>query len=540
MKEFIKDLLKELKKGKDISKIKNKLSGKYNLNQIPKNLELLNQLSSKEKEAYGKYFITKPVRTLSGVAPVAIMTKPIKCAHGKCIMCPGGPDSFYGNIPQSYTGKEPATMRAIRNKFDPYLQVMNRLEHYIVLGQIPEKVELIIMGGTFPSFNKSYQETFVKYAFKAMNDFSKLFYAKEFDFNKFKEFFELPGKVGDLNRTEKIQNKLKKIKGKCSLINEQNKNETSRIKCVALCIETRPDFCREVHIRQMLKLGCTRIELGVQSIYDDVLNRINRGHSVEDSIKATKLLKERGLKVIYHLIPALPGSSYERDLEMFKIIFNDSRFKPDGLKIYPCVVIRGTKLYDLYKNKMYNPPNINKIVKLIIEIKKIIPEYCRIMRLQRDISSKEIVAGANMTNLRQFISEIMKKENLKCSCIRCREIKDSKIGKIKYKILKYNASNGTEYFICAESNDNLVGFCRLRLDKTAFVRELHVYGSSVGIGKKGSIQHRGFGAELMKLAEKVSKENKFKKLFVISGIGVRNYYKKLSYKKEGVYMIKKI
>lgn len=223
MEEFIAELLTELDKGKDISKIKNRLSRKYKLKQIPKNLELLNLLTDKEKKKYGDYFITKPVRTLSGVAPIAVMTKPIKCPHGKCIFCPGGPKSFYGNVPQSYTGKEPATMRAIRNKFDPYLQIMNRLEHYIVLGQIPEKVELIIMGGTFPSFNKKYQEDFVKYSFKAMNDFSKLFYTKELNFKKFKKFFELPGKVGDIKRAKKVQAKLKKLKGKCDLAKEQKK-----------------------------------------------------------------------------------------------------------------------------------------------------------------------------------------------------------------------------------------------------------------------------------------------------------------------------
>lgn len=290
----------------------------------------------------------------------------------------------------------------------------------------------------------------------------------------------------------------------------------------------------------MLKLGCTRVELGVQTIYNDVLAKINRGHYVEDSIEATKLLKENGLKITYHLIPGLPGSSYERDIKMFKLIFTDPRYKPDGLKIYPCIVIKGTKLYDLLKKQKYNPLELDKAVKLILEIKKFIPEYCRIMRLERDISSKEIVAGVKMTNLRQYISEIMKKNNLKCRCIRCREIKSERIGKIKYKSIKYNASNGIEYFICAETNDKLVGFCRLSLDKQAIVRELHVYGQAIGIGKIGDVQHRGFGSELMKLAEKISSENKFKKLLVISGIGVRNYYRKLNYAKEGFYMVKNL
>lgn len=540
MRKFIDALLKEIKKGKDISKLKNKLARKYKLKKIPKNIEILNSLSKKEKKQYEKYFITKPIRTLSGVAPIAIMTKPISCIHGKCIMCPGGPNSVYGNVPQSYTGKEPATMRGIRNKFDSYLQVMNRLEHYIVLGQIPEKVELIIMGGTFPSFDKKYQEDFVKYAFKAMNDFSDLFYKKEFDSEKFKTFFELPGDVGQKERIKKIHSKLLKLKANCILEKEQTKNETSKIKCVALAVETRPDYCREEHVKQMLKLGCTRVELGVQTVYNSILNKINRGHDVNETIKATKLLKDSGLKVIYHLMPSLPGSSYKKDLEMFRIIFSDERFKPDGLKIYPCVVIRGTKLYELWKKKKYKPLEFKKLVQLIIEIKKFVPKYCRIIRIQRDISSKEILAGIKMTNLRQHIQAIMKKENIICNCIRCREIRSSKLGKVEFKILKYGASNGNEYFISAETGNNMVGFCRLRLNKNAFIRELHVYGKAVSIGKRGKIQHKGFGKKLLNIAEKIAKQNKFKKLLILSGVGVREYYKKLGYKKVNNYMVKAI
>ena len=520
---------------KALKLMKKNLAKQYNLNKTPSNIELLNYLSVKPKE-----IITKPTRTISGVAPIAIMTKPHKCPHiktgiGPCIMCPGGIKSYFGSVPQSYTGKEPATMRAIRNNYDPYLQIFNRLEQYVLLNQNFEKTEIIIMGGTFPSLSKKYQQEFVTYIFKALNDFSELFFKDDkFDFLKFKKFFELPGDVKDRKRTINIHKKLLKLKKKSSLEKEQLKNENSKIKCVALCIETRPDYCTQKEINEMLKLGCTRVELGVQSIYDDVLEKINRGHKVNETIKATRLLKENGLKVIFHLIPGLPGSSYKKDLEMFKTIFNNDDFKPDGLKIYPCIVIKGTKLYNLWKNKKYIPLTLEKITKLLIEAKKFIPEYCRVMRVERDISSKVIEAGIKMTNLRQYIHE----KGAVCRCIRCREIKNENIEKVEFKILEYNASNGKEYFISAESNDKIVGFCRLRLDKKAIIRELHVYGSAISLGKKGKIQHKGYGIKLMKIAENIAKKN-YKKIFVIAGIGVKNYYKnKLGYKKDGFYMSK--
>ena len=300
------------------------LAKKHNLNKIPSNAELLNYLSAKPKE-----MITKPTRTISGVAPLAVMTKPLECPHvktgiGPCIMCPGGPGSEYGDVPQSYTGKEPATMRAIRNNYDPYLQVFNRLEQYTLLNHNLEKIELIIMGGTFPSFNKKYREEFVMYIFKALNDFSRLFFKnKKFDFLKFKKFYEITGSKTDPKRLERIKIRLLKIKKNSSLNKEQSRNEKSRVRCVGLCIETRPDYCAQKEIDEMLRLGCTRVEIGVQSIYDDVLEKINRGHKISDAINATRLLKENGLKIIYHIMLGLPGTSYERDLEMFKILFSD-------------------------------------------------------------------------------------------------------------------------------------------------------------------------------------------------------------------------
>jgi len=553
---FFKDIIKELSRkkysGEDIQKLKIKLCRKYKINKIPSNVEIL--LSANLKALKKISLVTKPIRTISGIAVIALMTKPIKCPKDEpCIYCPGGLGSVFGNVPQSYTGKEPASMRGIRNKFDPYFQIFNRLEQYILNDHCPEKVELIIMGGTFPSFKKSYQNYFVKYAFKALNDFSKMFYKNgDFDFIKFKKFFELPGEINDIKRTEKIHEKLRTLKIKTSLEEEQKKNEKVKIRCVAICQETRPDFSMEKEIDQMLKLGVTRVELGVQHLKNKVLKKINRGHLVEDSIKATRLLKDSFLKVGYHMMPGLYGSSIKEDKEMLEELFKNSDFRPDALKIYPCMVFKGTKLYDLWKKGKYKPLNTEKAAKLIAEFKEKIPLYCRVLRIQRDIPSYQNVAGVDVTNFRQLIHE---KYKPKCRCIRCREPGNKKIDWNKVKILRkdYEASNGTEIFISAEDvkNDLLLGFCRLRIPYKSFrkeigknsagIRELHVYGILTPLRKKGKIQHKGLGRNLLLRAEKIAKEEfGVKKLLIISGVGVKEYYKKFGYKKDNAYMSKKL
>jgi len=560
----ITGLIKQKKPNKkQLARLKTELCKKYKSEKIPLDIDILLNTDSKDVPKIKKYLLTKPTRTISGVAVVAIMTKPLKCPHGKCIMCPGGPKSVFGTVPQSYTGKEPATRRAIRNKFDPYLQVMNRLEQYIVSGHVPDKIELIIMGGTFPSFPKKYQEEFVKYALKAMNDFSVLFFKKnEFDIVKFKEFFELPGNIKDKKRQESIFEKLANIKNtikkiplkkenkKINLEEEQKRNEKSNIKCVGLTIETRPDYGKLKEGNEILRLGATRVELGVQTIYEKVLEKIQRGHSVKDSIESTRILKDLGFKINYHVMPGLPNVSKEKDLAALKEYFSNSNFRPDMLKIYPCMVLKGTKLYELWKKGKFRPLTTKKAVDLIIEFKKYIPAYCRVQRIQRDIPTFMTEAGVDKTNLRQYIQRLMNKKNIKCRCIRCREIGDKEIKKIVIKKIKYKASKGIEYFISAESEDKIVGFCRLRFPSqqlrkeitknSALVRELHVFGPAVGFGKKGVVQHKGVGKELLKEAEKIAKENGKDKVIVISGVGVRDYYRKLGYKKEGVYMVKKL
>ena len=552
--EFCKVLAKEItrkkyKTKKQIADLRDSFAKKYRPKRIPSLIEILLHLP---KGSYN--FIVKPTRTISGVTPLAVMTKPIPCPHGKCIYCPGGLNSQFGDVPQSYTGGEPATMRAIRNNYDPYLQVFNRLEHYILLGHSIDKIELIVMGGTFPSFPKKYQEEFIKYSFKAMNDFSKLFFKKDgtLDYDKFKRFFELPTKdFQNKKRTEKIHKKLLKLKGTCKLKEEQEKNETTKVRCIALCIETKPDWGLLDQGNQMLKLGCTRIELGVQSVYKDVIKYVHRGHTIKDTINSIRTLKDLGFKISAHYMPGLPLTDKKRDLAGMKELFSNPDYKPDMLKIYPTMVSKGTKLYQDYLKGKYKPLNADQAAKLIAQFKKYVPEYCRIQRIQRDVPTKQWEAGVELTNFRQYMFQRYKPV---CRCIRCREPRKRKVNwnKIEIKVNKYEASKGTEFFISAEDteNDLIIGFIRMRFPSqelrkeitkdSAIIRELHVYGVATGIGMQGSVQHKGYGKELLKKAEEIAKNNNKNKMIVISGIGVREYYYKLGYKKQGPYVVKKL
>jgi elongator complex protein 3 len=553
----------------DISKLKLKLCAKHKIKQPPTDIEIMLNADEKDMPVLKKSLLTKPTRSISGVAVVAIMCKPHKCPHGRCTVCPGGPKSHFGDVPQSYTGKEPATMRALRHNFDPYLQVFNRLEQYIVAGHIPDKVELIIMGGTFPSTDKGYQKNFVKYALKAMNDFSDMFFQatpnnQELKIKEFKDFFELPGGVGSKKRIDSIQKKLNKIKNnpKSSLNQEQKRNETAKIKCVGITVETRPDYGRLKQGNFALTLGATRVELGIESVFDDVLKKIKRGHDVEEIIRSVQELKDIGFKLNFHYMLGLPGSSPWRDLEGLKKLFNDPDFRPDMLKIYPCMVLKGTEVYKQWKKGKYTPLTTDQAAKIICEFKRFVPKYTRIMRIQRDIPTYQTEAGVDRTNLRQYVDQLCKKQHVKCHCIRCREVgRAKKLGKVSITTTKYSASKGTEFFIAAEDtkNDVIVGFARLRFPSqqlrkeitkdSALIRELHVYGETAAIGEKTKkadnrkttkSQHRGYGAQLLKKAEQIAKKNKKNKIIIISGVGVREYYRKLGYKKEGPYMVKSI
>lgn len=557
--QAIQELLEQIRiienpTSENLSKLKKEIGIKYSLSNPPTNIELLTNVNKEELSSFKSKLLSKPTRTISGVAPVAIMTAPFACPHGKCTFCPGGPNSFFGDVPQSYTGHEPTTMRAIRNHYDPYLQVFNRLEHYLVIGQNPNKVELIVMGGTFPALTEEYQNSFVHDAFKAMNDFSELFFKNnELDFEKFKEFFELPGDIESKERTEKIHTKILKIKNsnQTTLELEQKRNESSVIRCVALCVETKPDWAKLSEGNRMLLQGCTRVEVGIESVYDDVLLKTHRGHTLNDTKESFRILRDLGFKISAHYMPGLPLTDKERDLEGMKELFSNSDYRPDMLKIYPCMVSPGTALYQEWKKGTFKPQTTEEAASLIAEFKPFIPEYCRVQRINRDVPTKFWSAGVGQTNLRQYIHEKFKP---KCRCIRCREPKDHQINfeKVEITVQEFEASGGKEFFISADdtSNDLILGFCRLRFPSqylrpeitpnSAMIRELHVYGTAVPLGDKGKVQHKGYGKQLLAKAEQIALEHGKNKILVISGIGVKEYYRKQGYVDDGVYVSKKL
>ncbi len=564
-KEFASRILSRIESGKvgsrqELNKLKLIIGKELGMSRLPSNPDILSQ-SKSVSTAAAQMLSIKPLRTLSGVAPVAIMTRPFRCPHGTCTYCPGGIGSPFGDVPQSYTGHEPATMRGMNNNYDAYLQVVNRLQQYYTTGHNPEKLELIIMGGTFPATPKDYQEEFVSGAFRAANDFSEMFFeGGEFDQKKFNAFFS-----GKHHYTQNPKSRLPDAQGpgnaggRMGVEGEHARNETAKVRIVAMCIETKPDWSKEPHINEMLRLGATRVELGAQSIYNEVLKATNRGHTVEDTIEATRLLKDSGLKVTYHIMLGQPLSSREKDIAMFRELFSNPDFMPDGLKIYPCMVMPGTALARQWETGKFTPLSTEEAADIIAEAKRFFPEWTRVHRIQRDIPTKFSLAGLDKNNLRQMVEEQCKMKGIACRCIRCRE-SGINFGRgivvdydaVKMVQRKYEASVGEEVFISFEDTKNnlILGFCRLRkpaaplrpefTDNTCSVRELHVFGRQVGIGghNEGSQQHRGLGIKLMERAEEVAVEEfGARKLLVISGVGAMEYYrKKLGYSREGAYM----
>ncbi len=561
---FIEDILELCKNCKGVDPAikrafilqKLELVRKHKLKSIPSDILILTFLSKEEFDIAKELLLTKPVRTGSGVTVIAVMTKPLPCPHGKCTYCPGGPGSFFGDTPQSYTGHEPATMRGIRARFDMYVQVFGRLEQYIVSGHNPEKVELIIMGGTFPSYDKEYQDEVIHDIFQAMNDFSAEFYNKEtheLQFDKFKEFFSLPGSVHDLVRAAELQARIfafkeQSIRKKQEIPQLQEENEHTIIRCIGLTIETRPSHALAKHGLIMLEQGATRVELGVQTTFDDVLTKVHRDHSVQDTKDAIADLRDLGFKLNFHIMLGMPLMNPERDIEAAKILFDDPAYKPDMLKLYPCMVMPGTPLFYDWKAGKYHPYSTAEAAEVIAEIKRYVPKYVRIMRIQRDIPTKVTTAGVGETNLRQTVQEICDKRGIKCHCIRCREVGVRIIKNVTLRVDEYDASGGKEFFISFEddSEDLLLGFCRLRFPartlreeitpQTAIIRELHVYGTATGVGEDGDIQHRGIGKKLIAEAERIAKKSGKTRMIVISGVGVREYYAYLGYTHMGPYM----
>jgi len=558
--QFSQTIIEAIRSGKisdkkGLDKYKLRVGKELGIGALPSNPDILMLAQNPSKELV-QILTIKPLRTLSGVAPVAIMTKPISCPHGTCIYCPGGPKSVFGDVPQSYTGHEPATMRAINNNYDSYLQTMNRLFQYFATGHKPEKLELIIMGGTFPAAPTEYQDEFISGAFGAANDFSREFFSNnKFNANKFNEFFS----AGAALQRERLL----AMKGAVDVAAEHARNQNADIRIVTMCVETKPDWCKEEEVDKMLSLGTTRVELGAQSLYDDVLKFTHRGHTVEDTIEATRVLKDSALKATYHMMPGQPLSSRERDIEMFRELFANPQFRPDGLKIYPCMVMPGTALVKLHEAGKFTPLGTEEAADIIAEAKQHFPEYTRVHRIQRDIPTKFSLGGIDKNNLRQIVQDKMHMKGTRCRCIRCREsgINSEKGIPVDYDSLKmierkYEASGGEEVFISFEDtrNDLILGFCRLRnphrpfrkefVENTACIRELHVFGAQTGLGehKEGSSQHRGFGLKLIARAEEIAREEfGSRKMLVISGVGAREYYsKKLGYARDGAYMGKRL
>lgn len=516
--QYLLDIANPTKKDLDI--IKMRTAKKFNLNKVPSNAEIIEYLRPEEKNKLIKILQRKVVRTISGITVVAVMTKPSQCPQEEpCAYCPGGPTN---GVPQSYTGQEPAALRGAQNEYDPYKQVKTRIEQIEAIGHKVDKVELIIMGGTFPSTPIEYQENFVKECLDAICE----------------------TKSNSLDQAKKLA-------------------EKSRIRNVGITVETRPDWAKIEQIKNMLNMGVTRVELGVQNIYDHIYKKVKRKHTVKDVVESTRIIKDAGLKVVYHLMPGLPGSSFKLDLEGFKEIFTNSNYKPDMIKLYPCLVIKGTKVYDWWKKGEYNPYSTEKAVKLIAEIKKIVPPWIRIMRIQRDIPAKLIESGVKSSNLRQLAIKKLENEDKKCRCMRCRElghrwIKNKikpNLDLIQIQTISEEASFGKELFISAEDpiNDVLVGHIRLRIPsdhayrkeitskKTGIVRELRVYGPLVPVGKHqiNYWQHKGYGNILLSEAERTALEDYDRKKMVInSALGTKLYYKKFGYSYDGPYVSK--
>lgn len=535
---------------------KKRLCKELGVTRVPSDIVILSHLDERDLNFARPFLLSKPMRSRSGVTVVAIMTRPSRCPHGKCTYCPGGIGSVFGDVPQSYTGHEPATMRGKRANYDPYIQVFNRLEQYLVAGHSVEKIELIVMGGTFPAEKAAYQESFVTEAFRALNDFSREFFTDgKLDIFRFKEFFSLPGSIHDEERVREIQERIIALKGRRqqSLVDAQEENEKAVCRCVGLTIETRPTHGRQQEGKSLLRLGCTRVELGLQTTFDEVLTAVHRDHTVQDTVDSMGDLRDLGFKLNCHVMLGLPGMTRERDLEAAKLLFSDQRFQPDMLKLYPCMVMPGTPLYRDYELGKFTPISTEDAADLIAEIMAIVPRYCRVMRVQRDIPTKVTGAGVDKTNLRQLVDEKMAEKGIVSKDIRAREIRNRRIKKAVLNVVAYEAAGGEEFFISIDDpvQDALIGFCRLRFPprqlreefdvRTAIVRELHVYGKAMAIGVIGvSAQHKGYGSQLIHVAERIALEHGKRKMLVISGVGVREYYRKLGYEREGPYMAKQL
>jgi len=467
----------------------------------------------------------KPMRTLSGVTTVTVLTKPYPCP-GKCIFCPTDV-----RMPKSYLPDEPGAMRAVQHEFDPYDQVVSRITQLKALGHPTDKIELLILGGTWSSYKRDYQEWFVKRCFDAMNGF-----------------------------TDRPTEEMKPAENE--LRDAQSYNETTDHRNVGLVIETRPDEINPDEIKWLRHLGVTKVQMGAQSLDDRVLEMNKRGHDVECTREAVALLRAAGFKVVLHWMPNLHGAKPESDREDFARLWDG--FCPDELKIYPNQLLANAELYEYWQRGEFKPYTTQELIDLIADIKPTIPRYCRVNRVIRDIPSTNVVEGNRRTSLRQDVQNEMKKRGTKCQCVRCREVrgKSVKTGKLELDDLVYQTGTAEEHFISfVTPDDKLAGFIRLSLPgkespdtgmtdlatltgtgNAALIREVHVYGQSLAVGaeKDGAAQHIGLGTSLLEEAERIAKEHGFERMAVISAVGTRKYYLGRGFERGEYYLVKKL
>ncbi|XP_036169394.1 elongator complex protein 3 isoform X2 [Myotis myotis] len=524
--DVIKQLIEAHEQGKDIdlNKVKTKTAAKYGLSAQPRLVDIIAAVPPQYRKVLVPKLKAKPIRTASGIAVVAVMCKPHRCPHisftgNICVYCPGGPDSDFEYSTQSYTGYEPTSMRAIRARYDPYLQTRHRIEQLKQLGHSVDKVEFIVMGGTFMALPEEYRDYFIRNLHDALSG----------------------------HTSNNIYEAVKY-------------SERSLTKCIGITIETRPDYCMKRHLSDMLTYGCTRLEIGVQSVYEDVARDTNRGHTVKAVCESFHLAKDSGFKVVAHMMPDLPNVGLERDIEQFIEFFENPAFRPDGLKLYPTLVIRGTGLYELWKSGRYKSYSPSDLIELVARILALVPPWTRVYRVQRDIPMPLVSSGVEHGNLRELAFARMKDLGIQCRDVRTREVG---IQEIHHKVRPYQvelvrrdyvANGGWETFLSYEDPDQdiLIGLLRLRkcseetfrfelVGGVSIVRELHVYGSVVPVSSRDptKFQHQGFGMLLMEEAERIAREEHGSgKIAVISGVGTRNYYRKIGYRLQGPYMVK--
>ena len=520
VKEATAYLADEIGKGRvesrtALEKLKKQAAKRYSLDRYVSNSEIISALGPGARGDSEEILQVHPRRSASGIVVVTAFSAPFACPHGTCVFCPGGPR--YGT-PQSYLPESPGMKTALGVAFDPFLQVRRSLLKYEANGHATDKVEAIVEGGTFIALPDSYQESFVKGVYDGLNGFASR-----------------------------------------ALDDAQRVNETAKSRCVGLTLESKPDWCRPQDVDLMLRFGITRLEIGVQSLRNETLARSNRGHTVEDTLDAFMVARDAGLKVTAHMMPGLPGATPEEDLEDLEELFSCDGFRPDMLKLYPTLVIPRTALAKMMGSGLYEPYGLETVVDLLSDMKKFVPKWHRIMRIQREIPANEISGGVKYGNLRELVLVRAREKGWRCNCIRCREVALSdpsdldEDDELRYREERYSASDGVEVFGSYEyeKTNRMAGFVRLRMPSakahrpemagSTVVRELRVYGRQVEVGerKANAWQHRGLGARLLRHAERVSLEDfDARRVLVTSAVGTRNYYAKMGYEKLGPYMAK--